>query len=245
MGRQLAIDVGNTRTKVGLFDGNKLVEVVTVPRFNVPALQKLIAKFKAKYVIIGSVKHLSKKMISFVDANDRYLLLSPEIPLPIEIAYKTPKTLGQDRLAAVVGAWSLYPERNTLVIDAGTCIKYDLVTADGVYLGGNISPGLRMRLKAMHDYTAKLPHVLPYEQHISMGYDTRSALQAGGCTGAIHEMEGFIQNYKKTFDNLNILLTGGDVLFFVNNLKTEIFTAPHLVLAGLNEILNHDVQMRS
>lgn len=164
--------------------------------------------------------------------------------LPFVIKYRTPDTLGLDRLAGVAGAWSQYRNETSLVIDVGTCIKYDLITKKGEYLGGNISPGLQMRLKAMHLMTSKLPQVEPYERYEAMGTDTVSALQVGACTGAIHEIEGFIKEYKKMFGKLNILLTGGDSHFFVNKLKTKIFAAPNLVLQGLNEILDYNVQKR-
>lgn len=240
MHQKLAIDIGNTRTKVAAFAGKELVEVEESRTMNVPTLLKLRKKYGAAYVIISSVKHLTKKMKSFIEESPTCFLLSPFMKLPFTIDYKTPETLGLDRLAAVAGAWARFPKKNSLVIDAGTCIKYDLITSNGAYLGGNISPGVRMRLEAMHLLTNKLPQVEPPERYERVGTDTRSALQVGACVGAMYEMEGFISNYKKTFDKLNILLTGGDSQFFVNHLKTKIFTHPHLVLEGLNEILDYN-----
>ncbi len=240
MQQKLAIDIGNTRTKVGAFVDKELSEMEETKTINVPTIERLRNKYGAAYVIISTVKHLTKKMQTYVEDDPRCFLLSPFMNLPFSIEYKTPETLGLDRLAGVAGAWARFPKKNSLVIDAGTCIKYDLVTSEGVYLGGNISPGVRMRLVAMHLLTNKLPQVEPSERYERVGTDTRSALQVGACTGAIYEMEGFISDYMKTFDKLNILLTGGDSLFFVNHLKTKIFEHPHLVLEGLNEILDYN-----
>jgi len=240
MQQKLAIDIGNTRTKVAAFADKVLIEMEDAKSLNVPMIDRLRKKYRASYVIISTVKHLTKKMQAYIDADPKCFLLSPFMKLPFSIAYRTPETLGLDRLAGVAGAWARFPNKNSLVIDAGTCIKYDLVTAEGTYLGGNISPGVRMRLESMHLLTNKLPQVEPSERYERVGTDTASALQVGACTGAIYEMEGFISDYKKMFDKLNILLTGGDSLFFVNHLKTKIFEHPHLVLEGLNEILDYN-----
>jgi type III pantothenate kinase len=244
MDRRLAVDIGNTRIKIAVFSGKNLIHSGFVERLTVPALEKIIDEQQVTYVIISSVRHLTRRMVRFIEKNDRVYLLSVIMALPFSIEYTTPQTLGLDRLASVAGAWSLFPDQNSMVIDAGTCIKYEIITKQGIYKGGNIAPGLHMRLKAMHLLTSKLPHVPPYERYEAIGTDTVTALQVGACTGAIHEMEGFIADYKKIFGKLNILLTGGDRLFFVNKLKTEIFEAPNLVLQGLIEILDYNVQQQ-
>ncbi|MCL4118251.1 UNVERIFIED_CONTAM: hypothetical protein GTU68_012152 [Idotea baltica] len=207
---------------------------------NVPTIVRLRKKYGASYVIVSTVKHLTKRMLEYIERDPTCFLLSPFMKLPFSISYKTPETLGLDRLAGIAGAWARFPKGNSLVIDAGTCIKYDLITSDGSYLGGNISPGVRMRLEAMHLLTSKLPQVEAPERYERVGTDTASALQVGACTGSAYEMGGFITDYKKMFGKLNILLTGGDSHFFVNHLKTKIFEHPHLVLEGLNEILDYN-----
>ena len=242
MNPKLVIDIGNTRTKLALFDGKTLVEVHFFEKLTLTQIRHYIKKYEVAYVMISTVRHLSDSIRKAIDEDERYFLLTTEIDLPFRIKYKSPQTLGLDRLAGVAGAWSCYPNQTSMVIDAGTCIKYDVITAEGNYLGGNIAPGVRMRLEAMHLLTSKLPQVEPYERYETMGTDTTSALQVGACTGAIHEAEGFIREYKKMFGKLNILLTGGDTHFFVNNLKTKIFAAPNLVLQGLSEILDYNVQ---
>jgi type III pantothenate kinase len=241
MSLRLTVDIGNTKTKIAVFEGKHMKHHDQIDKLTVAVLRKLIKKFGITYVIISSVLHLNKYMQAFIADHDDCFLLSHEMHLPFRIEYKTPQTLGLDRLAGVAGAWAQFPRQNSLVIDAGTCIKYDVITDEAAYKGGNIAPGLYMRLKAMHLLTNKLPQVDPYKRYLAMGNDTTTALQVGACTGALHEVEGFIREYKKTFGKLNILLTGGDALFFVNNLKTKIFAAPHLVLQGLNEILDYYV----
>ena len=161
-------------------------------------------------------------------------------PLPIQNKYKTPKTLGKDRLAAVVAAKELYPRKHCLVIDAGTCITYDLITKESVYLGGAISPGMDMRFQAMNTFTAKLPLVKRKKTTNLIGNTTNSALQSGGVLGAVFEMEGFIRAYRKDFSPLTVILTGGAADFFAIFLKTKIFVHHNLILIGLNKLLNHN-----
>jgi type III pantothenate kinase len=242
MNRRLAVDIGNTKTKIAVFHGKTMVNSEYLQRLTVPLLKNIIEQQQISYVIISSVTHLTKSMLKLIETDDRIYLLSVKMTLPIKIEYRTPDTLGLDRLASVVGAWALFPNQNSMVIDVGTCIKYEIINKKGEYKGGNISPGLYMRLKAMHLLTGRLPQVEPYERYQAMGTDTTSALQVGACTGAVHEIEGFISEYKKSFGKLNVLLTGGDGPFFVNKLKTKIFAAPYLVLQGLNEILDYNVQ---
>ena len=162
--------------------------------------------------------------------------LTEKTPLPIDNQYGTPKTLGKDRIAAVMGAYRLFPNQNCLVIDAGTCITYDLLTKHKTYLGGNISPGIDMRLKAMHQFTAKLPLVERGQQERIWGTSTETALRNGGQFGALYELEAFIRVCKEKFDPLTVVLTGGDGNFFAENLKTKIFARPNLVEWGLLEI---------
>ena len=243
--RTLAIDQGNTKTKWAVFENQNLLFFENSDNLSLPALKRLITSAKVSYVILSSTRHLPKNMQRFFNMHTTYYLLTELLAFPFEIRYGSPNTLGKDRIAAVAGAWSRFPRQNSLIIDAGSCITYDLITREGLYLGGNISPGVHMRLNAMHHFTAKLPHVEPSSRYMAIGSDTVSALQTGAQSGAIHEMTGFVQEYKRKFRKLNILLTGGDAHFFVNRMKTKIFAAPQLVLQGLNEILNYNVQKDS
>lgn len=167
------------------------------------------------------------------------LELTPDTPLPFRNAYQTPQTLGKDRLAAIAGAHALYPGQNALAIDAGTCIKYDLIDAAGVYHGGNIAPGLHMRLRAMHEQTARLPLVDLKMPELFFGTSTQTALQNGALRGAVLEIQGFIQLFARHRASLQVTLTGGDAEFLIPFLPGPTIE-PSLVLIGLNHILNHN-----
>jgi len=148
--------------------------------------------------------------------------------------------LGKDRIAAVTGAWSMFPAKNILAIDAGTCITYDLITSNGEYLGGGISPGIRMRFQAMHTFTGKLPLVEPEDFDELIGRSTRESLLSGVYNGVMAEISELIRLYGKKFDDLTVILTGGDHVFLHNKLKISIFAVPELVLLGLNEIFDYN-----
>lgn len=239
----LAIDVGNTRTKFAVFDGDELVFVTARQKLTAVALRTLGYNQKMENVILCSVGKYPPSAMRYLRKRFNLFELDTETPLPIKLNYQTPETLGKDRIAAAVGAHFLYPSENCLVIDAGTCIKMDIVTAQGEFLGGNISPGIDMRLNAMHHFTAKLPLVAKAGEITSeIGNSTENALRNGGELGALMEVEGFIQRCQAKFDPLCIVLTGGDADFFVKNTKTKIFAHQNLVLHGLNQILKHNAK---
>lgn len=171
-----------------------------------------------------------------------YWQLSANTDLPIENRYATPATLGKDRLAAVVGAGGLYPGHDCLVIDAGTCMTADFISGDGIYRGGNISPGVQMRLRAMHEFTARLPEVQPDQYPDDLGNSTETALQNGGWLGAVLEIEGLQQRLRVDYPRLTTLLTGGDAELLAKRLKSKIFVHSNLVLVGLNKILEYNVE---
>jgi type III pantothenate kinase len=170
-------------------------------------------------------------------------VLDYRLPVPVTNGYATPETLGMDRLAAVVGATALHPGRPCLVVDLGTCITYDLVDAAGYYHGGGISPGLRMRFRAMHTFTARLPLIEPEPHAALIGTSTRTAMQSGVVNGLVAELEGMMSRYGAQFPPLTTILCGGDALFFETQLKGIIFVVPELVLLGLNRILLYNVSL--
>ena len=174
-----------------------------------------------------------------------YRQLDTRTPLPVENRYATPETLGKDRLAAAIGAWAQYPGQHCLVVDAGTCLTLDLVTAEGSYLGGNISPGVRMRLRAMHAFTARLPQVDVGAYKALLGQSTESALQNGGLLGAVLEIEGLASRLSDSYPGLITVLTGGDAAILAERLKSKIFVHLNLVLEGLNKILEYNVELRA
>ena len=161
-------------------------------------------------------------------------------PIPIRNLYRTPQTLGMDRLAAVVAAYTQKPHCPALVIDAGTCITYDFIDEHGQYQGGNISPGMEMRFKALHVFTDKLPHVDASGETPAYGNSTETAIRAGVIRGIEHEIWGYIQQLKKNYPSLLVFLTGGNDFSFDTNLKSGIFADGFLVLKGLNRILEYN-----
>ncbi len=235
----LIIDWGNTRIKIAVFDKitKEKLDFFEKKSLSLAFLDDLCIKFHIKSSILCSVVHNEPEIVDFLSKNTRFILVSDEIPLPITIKYSTPHTLGRDRIASVCGAWSLFPYQNSLVIDAGTCIKYDFVNANGEYLGGTISPGIGMRLRAMHEFTAKLPLVQRSKIDHFIGDSTETALRTGGQLGAAMEAQGFLNLYKKEFgDTINILITGGDGTYLVNHLENAIYKND-LILQGLLSLL--------
>lgn len=230
----LAIDFGNTLTKAGLFKGEDLIEVIH--NIDLDELDRIVSSFSPKHVIISSV---SKGLTEIEHRLNNYpiTVLSSTLPLPFKIAYKTPNTLGLDRIAAVAGAQSLFPDTDCLVIDTGTCFTYDFIDKQGTYHGGGISPGIHMRFKALHNFTANLPLIEIEENAPLIGQSTKESIQSGVINGAIAEITEIIRMYSDKFGHLQIIICGGDAKFFENKLKASIFAAPELVLRGLNRIL--------
>ena len=234
----LVVDYGNSAAKVGIFDHETLVENVSFPTLD--ALQKFIVHANADNMIVSSVKEDPQHILSHSKAKKK-LVLSPDLPLPIKNKYATPKTLGMDRIASACGAYQLFPNENALAIDAGTCITYEFLDKDGNYRGGGISPGMSMRFKAVHTFTAKLPLISPKENVSLIGDSTETSIQSGVINGLLAEIEGIIGRYQKEFGAVRVILCGGDARFFENQLKASIFASPELVLIGLNSILNYNV----
>ena len=238
----LVIDIGNSRTKFAVFNNRRLEKIFT--DLTIEEAEALISTHQISNSILSSVKRDTAGWEEFLKENTDFLRFSAQLKTSVHIKYLTPATLGLDRLAAVIGAYALYPNRNCLVIDAGTCITYDAVDTEGNYCGGSISPGLKMRLQAMHTFTGGLPAVELNENFADwQGNDTVSAMLSGVVNGTRSEVLGFIEDYSSRYSNLQVLLCGGDMNFFDTRLKSSIFaqtfkTEPHLVLIGLNEVIH-------
>lgn len=235
----LAIDYGNTFIKGAFFEGYDLKE-----KFQFSDAQQLKDFLKSKIIqhcIVSSVNRLSDDLFSWIIVSGKKISLHVDLPLPIRIVYRTPNTLGVDRIAGVCGALEIFPKQDCLVIDAGTCINYEFLDAEGKYHGGGISPGVRMRFEAMHTFTARLPLVSAQEEVALIGGSTETCMQSGVMNGVIAEMDGILEKYRKLYPRLGTILCGGDAHFFENKLKDSIFVAPDLVLRGLNRILLHNV----
>jgi type III pantothenate kinase len=236
----VVIDHGNSAAKIGIFDNHVLRK-----QYNVKNLQDLTAVLENYYgsnVIISSVSEFRYEGFGPGTFN-KVINLSSKTPLPIRNGYQSPETLGMDRIAAACGAWQLFPEKDSLVIDAGSCITYELVNSGGTYLGGGISPGLMMRFRAMHTFTAKLPLVTPVDSPDLTGSTTTACMQSGVIWGMVEEINGIITRYREKYPDLQVILCGGDVPFFENKLKASIFASPEIVLIGLNSILSHNANL--
>ena len=238
----LAIDIGNTRTKVAVFHRGEIL--VTIPFKDIRPSDILLLKREYEGLdkaILSSVKDYPRELQKVLQKEfNTFLELDADTPLPVENCYQSKKTLGKDRIAAVVGAYDLYPAANVLIIDAGTAITYDLLTAEGKYLGGNISPGLEMRFKALTRYTGKLPKVEQAQQNKLFGTTTEQAIRAGVQNGTVYEVDTTISTFKEFYNKLKVIMTGGDAEFFDNKLKNSFFVHFNLTSLGLNRILEHN-----
>lgn len=235
----LVIDSGNTSTKVAIFDQENLVEKRVLS--SVVELENYLQQTRAENLIVSSVNADADHLMNLTPQVNTKIKLTSTLPLPVNNLYQTPNTLGVDRVAGACGAIQLFPSKNTLVIDAGTCITYDFVDSSHNYHGGGISPGLAMRFKAVHTFTAKLPLVVPKADPELIGNSTESCIQSGVTLGMVDEIDGIIARYRAKYPELQVILCGGDAPFFENQLKASIFACPNLVLIGLNRILLHNV----
>lgn len=236
----LIIDRGNTFVKIAVFDGEQLAFLSRQKSASDEFLQKIISAFGIKNIILSAVADIHFS-IEALKAKCTFIELSHKTPVPFVNHYATPETLGRDRIAAVAGAMSAFPNRALLIIDTGTCIKTEFVDAAGNYLGGNISPGPALRYRAMHEGTAALPLVDLPVQWAWIGTSTETALQNGGFAACIAEIMGWIAVARERFGDPVVVLSGGDAEAFATSLKNEIFVRPDLVLSGLNKILELNV----
>lgn len=233
--QHLVVDIGNTAVKTAVFDGDELVERRTWASFEEVLQHHGRGAFAWLVCSVGKFERPQEVPQPFFE-------LTAQTPLPIELNYDTPHTLGVDRIAAAVGAWHQFAGQNVLVIDAGSCITYDLVTAAGIFEGGIISPGLRMRFRAMAQFTSSLPDLsINWQKEVTdlPGKSTHACMTIGVFEGMCKEIQGFIEHFRKDYAPLTVVLTGGDAPFFESKLKEPIFADSNLVVAGLNRILQH------
>lgn len=236
---KLAIDLGNSFQKAAVFSGNS-PEYLEVAENLTDSIEPILIKYSVSSAIISSVIPGCKKLLDIIKEKCPVLILDEKTPLPIKNAYQTPETLGKDRLAAVVGANNLFQGENVLVIDAGSCIKYDFIDSSAVYHGGAISPGLNMRFKALHTFTGKLPLITLSEFGQLTGCNTQQSILSGVINGTVAEINGIIEQYNCKHLNLKVVLSGGDAEYLVSKVKSKIFAVPNIVLLGLKIILDYN-----
>jgi type III pantothenate kinase len=239
----LILDLGNTCGKIAVCEGPKVIESAVYDRITSREISYFHIRYeRIKGVIVSSVVNDSREMIDYLGSLfETCIELDHTTPLPLVNRYRTPETLGFDRIAAAVGAYTIYPGKTVLVIDAGTAVTYDIVTSQGEYLGGNISPGLGIRFKALNKYTNRLPLLeRPEGSPPLIGDSTREAIQAGIVNGILFEIDGFIEAIGQDYPELKVVLTGGDAKYFEGKLKSSIFVHLDLNLIGLNRILEHN-----
>ncbi|MBK5285801.1 MAG: type III pantothenate kinase, partial [Bacteroidia bacterium] len=235
---KLSADIGNTLVKIGLFKGNELVKNLSYSSISQKIILELLKEYsEISHAIISDVTGGRTKFLRAFRKIPHLIYLDAKTKLPFMNKYGTPATLGTDRLSLVAGALKFFTGKNVLVISAGTCITYDFINSKKEYSGGSISPGMRMRLAALNHFTARLPLVNPKSMRKISGSTTADSILTGVVNGMTYEMDGFVNEYKMKYKNINVILTGGDTFFFASRLKSSIFAAPELTLVGLNEIL--------
>lgn len=242
---QLCIDQGNSSIKVGIFEGDNLIETFIFQQFGEKEITRLFSSYPITATIFSTVALRDELLISQLKKTSKFFLeLTHTTPIPIENKYATPESLGKDRLAGVIGAAFLKSGCDLLVIDAGSAITYDFIDSQGAYWGGSISPGIDLRFRALNEFTKKLPLVSLDESETDLrflGNDTTTSISSGVLYGIVFEIDGYIDNLKKQCPELSIFLTGGNAFYLVNKLKNAIFANRNLVLIGLNRILQHNV----
>jgi pantothenate kinase, type III len=244
MSLHLCIDWGNSRVKAAVMDAdNKIIESRNFAEHEAGnEISALIDAHNIKKGIICSVTNSSSEIEhALQDRLKAFVKLSNNTPVPIMNAYSSSETLGSDRLGLAVAAHLLYPQQNNLVICAGTCITYNFVQNNKAFRGGLISPGVKMRLQAMHQFTNRLPEVSVIGDTLLLGYDTETCMRSGAVFGAAAEIDGVCAQFESQYADFNAILTGGDAPLFAGKLKSKIFADPDLLLKGLNLILKHNV----
>ncbi|MEN8776864.1 MAG: type III pantothenate kinase [Polaribacter sp.] len=234
----LIVDIGNTRVKAAVFKGDNLLELLVFDKEKIISEIKKNIKIKSiSHVILSNVASISLQKIEQLQKMATVMVVSSNLKIPFINLYQTPKTLGVDRIALVAAAVKQFANKNVLVIDAGTCITFDFVNSNLEYLGGAISPGIKMRYKALQKFTANLPLLYSEKLDSFIGKNTHESIISGVLNGVTNEIEGVISQYEEKFSDLTIVLTGGDTNFLSKQLKSSIFANQNFLLQGLNEIL--------
>ena len=241
----LAIDIGNTLAKLAVIDDGQVVDFQKTEKIDSAFVEKILEENpEIEAAIIVSTGEYETAWEQMLEKRmKRFIRFGAETPIPIENGYATPQTLGLDRLAAAVAANALYPNSNVLIVDFGTAITVDFVSAEGRFLGGNISPGAATRFRALHHFTKRLPLCELDEDSVRLlGNSTQTAIESGVVNGIVYEIEGYIRDLQQRYNNLRIIFTGGEGDFFAKRLKNTIFATYDVVAYGLNRILEYNAK---
>ena len=236
MSTTICFDFGNSRFKAAIFKDAELDEIVVLEDASIPTLKSLVEKYKPSKTILSSVIHHDQAIETFLAEIAPFHLIGPNTKLNFTTPVGKPETIGADRIALCAAAVHMYPNRHTLAISLGTCITYNFINNTHEFLGGSISPGMQMRFRSMHEQTALLPLIKPTKDFPLVGYDTKTNLLSGVVWGMAAEINGIIEAYEAKYINFNVLLTGGDLSYFVPRLKKRIFADPNLIFKGLYAI---------
>ncbi len=238
----LIIDVGNTFIKLAVFKNNILVDKIKCTKKEFfDNFHNISEQYKGiKDVIISSVGNFTEEEVLFLEKKYQTVILTYNTTIPFKNKYKTPQTLGVDRIALVSAAAIQYPDKNVLIIDVGSCITLDFLNSKNEYLGGSISPGIELRYQSLHNYTDKLPLLSPLFIKKDLGNSTESSIHIGVLQGVVNEIDGFTTSYKEKYKELTIILTGGGAHYLVDSLKNDIFANSNFLLEGLNYILQNN-----
>ncbi len=229
----LCFDFGNTRLKAAVFIKDELKEELFLTDDKEDTIELLLQKYQPAKTILSSVINHNEAIEGLLASKSLFHKISHLTNIDFTTPVGKPETIGADRLALMSAAVHFYPQKNNLVIGLGSCITYNFINQYHQFLGGSITPGMDMRFKSMHDYTAKLPIASADWNFPLIGYDTKTNLQSGVIVGIINEIEGFIQKYSEKFNNFNVVLTGGNSTYFASQLKYKIFADHHFLFKGL------------
>ena len=245
---KLVIDKGNTRTKIAVFKGADMLFLNAVKALDMPLICELFSKYDIKNTIFSTVSDKEKEdIINNLSTHSNLFMMSEDLYLPIQMNYLPKYTLGNDRIAAIVGATEIFPKKSVLVIDAGSCICVDFVNDKSEYKGGSISLGFEMKSKALNTFTASLPLIDLDNQKVAVcSNNTTDCIKSGIVNGTIFEIQGMIEYYSKQENNeFKIILTGGDAEFIASNIESDNIVEENLVLKGLNTILEYNINKRN
>jgi len=236
---RFCLDFGNTRKKLGYFQGDLLINEIMLRENTLEHIQELVERHKPAAAILSSDVDYAAEIDAYLHEKTNFIKLTHETKLPFLNAYGTPTTLGRDRIAMVAGLSKFYPGENALAISIGSCITYSFLAKNNAFRGGAISPGIHMRLKALNEHTDNLPLVSSQGYDALMGFDTETSIRSGVLNGMTAEIDGMIERFEEQYGKVNAVLTGGDTRYFARQLKKKIFADEFFVLKGLYAILEY------